>query len=99
VNTLDFMAWAHYGGSGSKDPFHIESVEPNFDPTQWHVYTQAWGPGFRAYYVDGQLVGSSTNQVWSGPERWQLQIEPSGRNDGGSGHIYVKWVWIGTPMS
>ena len=76
--------------------FDIPSVEPNFDPTHWHVYTQTWGPGFRSYYVDGRLVGTSTNRVWSAPERWQLQVEPSGLTDGGSGHIYVKWVWIGT---
>jgi hypothetical protein len=47
--------------------------------------------------VDGKLVGTSTNQVWSGQERFQLQVEPSGHNDGGTGHVYVNWVWIGTP--
>jgi hypothetical protein len=25
-----------------------------------------------------------------------LQVEPSGHNDGGTGHVYVDWVWIGT---
>jgi hypothetical protein len=44
-------------------------------------------------------VGTSTNQVWSGLERWQLQVEPTGTNDGDSGHVYVKWVWIGTLAS
>jgi hypothetical protein len=97
-SALDFSGFSHYGGSGSQDVFDIHSVDPSFDPTQWHVYTQTWGPGFRSYFVDGQLVGTSTNQVWSGPERWQLQIEPlAGRNDGDTGHVYVKWVWIGTP--
>ena len=96
LNKLDFYGFAHYGGSTAQDYFDVRSVEPNFDPRQWHVYTQAWGPGFRSYYIDGQLVGTSTNQVWSAPERWQLQVEPSGANDGDSGHVYVKWVWIGT---
>jgi len=36
--------------------------------------------------------------VWSGPERWQLQVEPTGINDGDSGHVYVKWVWIGATL-
>ncbi len=100
LNVLDFSGYQHYGGSGALDLFDIRSIDPNFDPTQWHVYTQAWGPGFRAYYVDGSLVGVTTNQVWSKPERWQLQIEPSGINDGDSGHLYLNWVWIGTgPLS
>jgi hypothetical protein len=91
-----FSGFSHYG-SGSQDVFEIQKVDPNYDPTQWHVYTQAWGPGFRSYYVDGQLVGTATSQIWSGPERWQLQVEPVGTvNDGDTGDVYVKWVWIGT---
>lgn len=97
LNVLSFSGFAHYGGSGSQGVFEIPSVDPSYDPTEWHVYTQAWGPGFRSYYVDGRLVGTSTNQVWSGPERWQVQVEPAGGiNDGDTGHVYVKWVWIGT---
>jgi hypothetical protein len=95
----DLSGFSHYGGSGSQDAFPIGDVIPSFTADQWHVYTQAWGPGFRSYYVDGQLVGTSTHQVWSGPERWQLQVEPSGTNDGDSGDVFVKWVWIGTPTS
>ncbi|MGA9858099.1 MAG: hypothetical protein WBQ18_09565 [Solirubrobacteraceae bacterium] len=95
----DFKAFSHYGGSGAQDYFSIRAVMPTFAATQWHVYTQAWGPGFRSYYVDGQLVGTTTNQVWSGPERWQLQVEPSGTNDGDSGDVLIGWVWIGTPTS
>lgn len=97
--TLDLSGFSHYGGSTSQDAFPIQAVVPGYAPTQWHVYTQVWGPGFRSYYVDGQLVGTSTHQVWSGLERWQLQIEPSGTNDGDSGDALVKWVWIGTPTS
>ncbi len=73
-----------------------------FDPNAWHVYTQTWGPGFRSYYVDGYLVGTSVNQVYSQPERWQLQIEPTTSTavdppgSAGIGDVYVKWVWIGT---
>ena len=95
----DFKGFSHYGGSGAQDYFSIRAVMPAFAATQWHVYTQEWGPGFRSYYVDGQLVGTSTNQVWSGPERWQLQVEPSGTNDGDSGDVLIGWVWIGTPTS
>jgi hypothetical protein len=96
LDTLDFAGYAHYGGQGTQDVFDIQAVLPGFDSRAWHVYTLAWGPGFRSYYVDGRLVGTSTTQVWSGPERWQMQIEPTGvTNDGDSGHVYVKWIWIG----
>jgi hypothetical protein len=62
---------------------------------QWHVYTQEWGPGWRRYYVDGTLIGKSTNQVYSGAERWQLQTEAHGGI--GSAHQQIDWVWIGAP--
>lgn len=97
--TVDAMnqwsAYAHNTVDG-QDYYRIAQTEPNFDPTRWHVYTQTWGPGFRSYYVDGNLVGTSTSGVWPNPERWQLQIEPSMVGGAGSGHVYVKWVWIGT---
>jgi hypothetical protein len=101
LNTFDFAGYSHYGGHGAQDVFDILAMTPRFDARQWHVYTQTWGPRFRSYYVDGRLVGTATHQVWSHPERWQLQIEPLGPmgpvpNDGDSGHVYMKWVWIGS---
>jgi hypothetical protein len=87
-----WAGYAHYGGQGQQDQYLITQ-----DPNQWHVYTQVWGPGYRSYYADGYLLGTSTNQVWDQPERWQLQIEPGPHPaNQGAGHVYVKWVWIGT---
>lgn len=99
-------AFAHYGTwsaqSGCpKYPPPPDSWTTPIDLTQWHVFTQEWGPGYRSYYVDGKYVYTTTNQVWSQPERWQLQIEPSPsaqvQNDGGGAHVYIAWVWIGKP--
>lgn len=90
LSDTSFSAFAHYGGSGSQDAF----ATPAIDTTGWHVFTQEWGPGFRSYYVDGNLVGTSTQQVTSLPERWQFQVEPSGSNDGDTGHVYVGWAVI-----
>lgn len=68
------------------------------DLTKWHTLTQEWGPGFRRYYLDGRLVGQSTQDVYRGPERWQLQTEAHNiRGDTTSGHLLVDWVWIGAP--
>lgn len=89
----DLDAFAHYGGAGAQDKFDTGVLRTR----QWHVYMQTWRPGLRSFYVDGRLIGTSVNQVYAAPERWQLQLGPSGRNHGGSGHVYVKWVWIGAP--
>jgi hypothetical protein len=77
------------------------SVQDEFDSTTrindgaWHIYTQEWGPGFRKYYIDGRLLGTSTTRVWSNNERWQLQIEPDCpgiTTCNNSGHLLVDWV-------
>jgi hypothetical protein len=95
LNARDFSGYSHWGGAGAQDVFDIQAIDGGFDPTRWHVYTQVWGPGFRSYYADGKLIGKTTNRIWSGPERWQLQIEPSEQGGGGAGHVFVDWVWIG----
>jgi hypothetical protein len=83
-----FSAFHHFGGSGAQDAFGASA-----DRTQWHVYTQEWGPGFRRYYLDGTLIGTSTSQVYNQPERWQLQTETVG-NGTSSGHLYVDWAVV-----
>ena len=77
----------HYGCSGSQDAF---SGAAKF--TDWHTYTQEWGPGFRKYYIDDTLIKTTNNQVWSQPQRWQLQTETNGTGTFGSGHLLVDWV-------
>ena len=102
----EIYAFAHYGTwnaqSGcQKYPPPPDNWDTPIDLSQWHVYTQEWGPGYRSYYIDGKYVYTSTNHVWSQPERWQLQMEPSPsaqvQKGGGTGHVYITWVWIGKP--
>jgi beta-glucanase (GH16 family) len=68
------------------------------DLRDWHTYTQDWVPGLRRYYLDGKLVAKSTEAVWSGPMRWQFQIQ-SYLDGAQSGHLYVDWaaVWSYAP--
>lgn len=89
LDTTGVKAFAHYGGSGSQDIFNTTT---NFY-SGWHTFTQDWVPGKRSYYIDGILVGTSTNQVFSQPERWQLQTETVGSGTS-SGHLYVDWVSV-----
>lgn len=81
-------AYSHYAPGGTEGFF-----DPDFDMHEWHVYTQDWLPGLRRYYVDGKLIGSTTTPIYSGPQRWQLQIETKD-NGAHNGHVLVDWVAV-----
>ncbi len=90
MNSSAVYAFAHWGCRGSFDWFRVTLN------AHWHTLTQEWGPGFRRYYFDGKLIGQSKHQVWSGPERWQLQTEAHNKlGDTTRGHVLVDWVWLG----
>jgi hypothetical protein len=89
LSATSVSSFSHYGGSGAQD-----ANSTPIDFTQWHTYTQEWGPGYRKYYIDGTLTATATNQVFSQPERWQLQTEPNSTNNGSSGHMLVDWVAV-----
>lgn len=89
LSSSTLSAFAHYGCHGAQDEFPTTA-----DRTAWHTYTQEWMPGVRKYYLDGRLVGTSTNLVHAGPERWQLQTESSGNTGPDSGNLLVDWVVV-----
>lgn len=97
MSSLTTSAYSHYGCSGSQQAF----TSAVFDKTLWHTYTQEWLPGKRNYYIDGLLIGTATNQIYAGPERWQLQTETKSLCDQGTantctqdGHLLVDWVTV-----
>lgn len=105
LDSGEIYAFAHYGACPTTTRSQ-DSWNTPIDLSQWHVFTQEWGPGYRSYYIDGQHAYTTTatttmTPAWSEPERWQLQMEPSPSSQvqktGGSGHVYISWVWIGTP--
>ncbi len=83
-------AFAHYGGAGAQDDFTVPSTVNGkpFSVLASHTYVQQWTPSGTSYYVDGQLIGTSTHRTWANPERVQLQMEPSG-SSGVDTHVYV----------
>jgi Glycosyl hydrolases family 16 len=94
MSTTSVSAYHHYGCTGSQD-----SYSKTLDKTQWHTYTQEWMPGRRNYYVDGVLIGSSTNAVYDKPQRWQLQTETDSTCETTNtctqdGHLQVDWVVV-----
>lgn len=94
MSSTSSNAYHHYGCSGSQDSYY-----KTIDKTQWHTYTQEWMPGKRNYYVDGVLIGSSTNTVYDKLQRWQLQTETNTSCDTTNsctqdGHLQVDWAIV-----
>lgn len=88
------LGYAHYGPKSTQEYI----VSKPIDMRDWHVYTQEWAPGVRKFYLDGKLIHTTSSPVWSGPQRWQLQVQ-SFNNGKQSGHLYVDWaaVWSYVP--
>jgi hypothetical protein len=87
--------YAHYGPNSTQEYIFSKPI----DFREWHVYSQDWSPGQRRFYLDGELVYTARQNVWSGPMRWQVQVQSFGRNADQSGHLYVDWaaVWSYAP--
>jgi len=101
LNLTSVSYFAHYCNSTGN---HQDSGSKTVDRTQWHTYTQEWMPGKRNYYLDGTLIGSSTNNVVGAngeQERWQLQTETKTTCDQvtpitchDDGHLLVDWAVV-----
>jgi hypothetical protein len=64
----------------------------------WHTATTEWLPGSVTYYLDGDVIGTSTEQVSTYPMHWVLQSETSyGAKPTTSGHIKIDWAVIYKP--
>jgi hypothetical protein len=96
-------AFHHYGtfsgGVCTPSPSVQDYFARTIDKTQWHTFTQEWMPGRRNYYIDGQLIGSSTNNVWSLPQKWQLQTETKSTCESTNtctqnGHVMIDWAVV-----
>jgi len=55
----------------------------------WHTYTTDWVPGqYVKYYLDGELIGTVTENVPTTPHRYMFQTG----NWGQPGHLLIDWV-------
>jgi chitodextrinase len=80
---------SHFGPNKQQEVF----ITPGIDLHEWHTFTQDWEPGLRRYYIDDQLVYTTINPTYSGPQRWQLQTETKG-DAGGDGHLLIDWAAV-----
>ena len=67
----------------------------------WHTAVTEWTPNSIKFYLDGNVIGTSTSRVPNTPMHWVLQTET---NIGGpapdnsvQGHVYVDWAAVYRP--
>src|SRR5262249_55183303 len=61
-NSYMTLHWA--GPNGEND---YTTVATNADPTQWHDYAVDWEPNQLTFYVDGQSIWSTTQNIPNQP--------------------------------
>jgi beta-glucanase (GH16 family) len=69
--------------------------------TDWHTATIEWLPDDVKFYLDGALIGATTDRVPSQPMHWVLQAETNTYPgdeppDDAAGHVYLDWAtaWV-----
>jgi beta-glucanase (GH16 family) len=73
-----------------------EQFQSNYTFTTWHTAALEWAPGNARFYVDGNLIGSTSSQVASNPMHYVLQMEATETSDtapsaGTSTHMQLDW--------
>jgi hypothetical protein len=71
--------------------------------TDWHTAVTEWSPTAVRFYLDGNLIGTSTQRIPNTAMRWTIQNETTLGGflpaDSTNGHVLVDWVavWRYTP--
>jgi hypothetical protein len=66
--------------------------------TEQHTYVTEWvGGTYAKFYLDGALIGHSTNRVPLGPHRIQFQVQTAGSGTLAPAHVYIDYVKVFTP--
>lgn len=88
-------AFNHCLGDPEKTCFEA-STGDGFD--RWHTYTTEWTPGELKFFLDGELIGSTTENVPIESLHWVIQAGTvdSVPDQEAEGHIMIDWVTIHT---
>jgi beta-glucanase (GH16 family) len=65
------------------------------DYSSWHTSVVEWTPSSVSFFLDGQLIGQSTNRIPNTPMHLVMQTEAlSGPlpSTSANGHVYIDWV-------
>lgn len=102
MDSSTINAFMHYQGgpTASSRDWYKASV----NTSDWHDYEIDWTRSAVSYYVDGRLIGQSTNPsvILDTPMHWVLQVglAPTGEtnlNLLGKGHLQIAWAVAYTP--
>jgi Glycosyl hydrolases family 16 len=84
-------AFTHPKGGGEQ-----EAKDTRIDWSQWHTSTIEWTPGRIRYFLDGRIVGESTEEIPDRPMMWVLQNESALNGDqaapGSWAQMDIEWV-------
>jgi beta-glucanase (GH16 family) len=68
---------------------------------KWHTAIIEWSLSTVSYYLDGELIGRSTEHIPNTPMHWVLQTETSTTgvvpSNSTEGHVLVAWVAVYAP--
>jgi len=92
-------AFMHWQGGTSAASQDVYSVNASFD--QWHTYEIDWSASAVSFYIDGNLVGSSTANVPDTPMHLVLQTGTSYDEatpaSSTAGNVQIDWVTAYAP--
>jgi beta-glucanase (GH16 family) len=73
-------------------------ADTNVSFAQWHTYTTEWTPGSLKFYLDGELIGATTENVPIESMHWVIQAGTvdSVPDPAAEGHIMIDWATIHT---
>ncbi|MDQ6607645.1 MAG: glycoside hydrolase family 16 protein [Actinomycetota bacterium] len=86
-----FMHYMNATAGTQQDAFSTPAVF-----SSWHTTVIEWAPGGCRFFLDGHLVGTSTQNVPNDPMHWVLQtetaIDGTVPSDTTAGHVAIDWV-------
>jgi hypothetical protein len=97
-------AFMHYDPKPT-DGRHQDVYDTGVAIQAWHAYTMEWNPGadvpYVKFFLDGQLIGHSTEHVPRTPMWYFMQIETLLKGEPlpppAQGHVQIDWVTIDLP--
>ena len=94
---LDSTVAAYMHRQGATTGSDQDAYPTNARFTEQHTYVTEWvGGNYAKFYLDGVLIGHSTNRVPLGPHRIQLQVQTSSSGTLSPAHVYIDYVKVYT---
>jgi len=88
----------HEGGTSGSDQ---DAFRTSATYTSWHTAVTEWTSSYVKFYLDGNLIGTSTSRLPNTSMHWVLQTETSLSGcvptNTAQGHVSVDWATVYVP--